>query len=448
MKSLHLNMYKRVSYLAAAMVVLSTIAVKAQVTTQSPYSKYGVGNVKGMLLPQFRAMGGISTGVYKPNGYSNINMQNPASYPSINLTTVDIGMSGGFTTLKNSTSSSESSFNSTLSHVAIGVPVTDKSALSFGVMPYTELGYEFTNKVTLSNGPNSSSQDALYLYSGEGGLNKAYIGYGHRFGNLRLGANAEYIFGNLQSNRSTQLLPDTSGVQNFINSRIQTKNSVGGLNFSYGVQYDIVLNSKTSIVLGYSGASNSTIHSTKSTYLTQYNTDATGEENAALDTLMSSEGASANLKLPLMHNFGFTIQKDNKWLIGADYRMGKWSELNIGGENQGLQDTYGFSVGTQITPNINSIRSYFDRVDYRLGFSYDKTYVQLNNQDVKQMSLSFGVGLPLARSMSSLSFYKLNFTTEIGKRGNTSNGLIQENFVNFHLGFTLNDKWFRKFRFD
>ena len=34
---------------------------------------------------------------------------------------------------------------------------------------------------------------------------------------------------------------------------MQTKNSVGGFSFSYGVQYDIPLNSKTSIVLGYSG---------------------------------------------------------------------------------------------------------------------------------------------------------------------------------------------------
>ena len=109
MKSLHLNMYKKISYITAVMVVLTGITVKAQVTTQSPYSKYGVGNVKGMLLPQLRAMGGISTGVYKPNGYSNINMQNPASYPGISLTTVDIGLSGGYTTLKNSTAS-ESSF--------------------------------------------------------------------------------------------------------------------------------------------------------------------------------------------------------------------------------------------------------------------------------------------------------------------------------------------------
>jgi hypothetical protein len=449
MKSLHLNMYKRISYITTLMVVLTGITVKAQVTTQSPYSKFGVGNIKGMTLPQFRAMGGISTGVYKPNGYSNVNMQNPASYPGINLTTVDIGVSGGFTTLK-SGSTSEKSFNGTLSHLVLGIPVSQRSALSFGVVPYTELGYQFVNKVSLSNGPNSDSQDANYIYSGEGGLNKGYIGYGYRFGeHLKLGANVEYLFGNLQNSRSTELIvPDSVGTNNSINSRMQTKNSVGGFSFSYGVQYDIPLNSKTSIVLGYSGSSASSVNSTKSSVVTQYNKNALGEENAALDTLVNNEGATTNLKLPLIHNFGFTIQKDNKWLVGADYRMGKWSETSIGGESMNLQDTYGYSVGAQLTPDINSIGSYFNRVDYRIGYSFDKTYVQINNQDVKQMAITFGVGLPLARSMSNLSFYKLNFTAEVGKRGNISNGLVQENYINFHLGFTLNDKWFRKFKFD
>ena len=104
--------------------------------------------------------------------------------------------------------------------------------------------------------------------------------------------------------------------------------------------------------------------------VTQYNRTSTGEENAALDTLVSNEGVASNLKLPLIHNFGFTVQKDNKWLVGADYRMGKWSESSIGGQNMGLQDTYGYSVGAQITPDINSIGSYFNRVDYRIGYNF------------------------------------------------------------------------------
>ena len=86
MKSLHLNMFKKINYTAVVLVLLFGTAAKAQVTTQSPYSRYGIGNIKPMVLPQNKAMGGISTGIFSPTGYSSINMQNPASYAGIALT--------------------------------------------------------------------------------------------------------------------------------------------------------------------------------------------------------------------------------------------------------------------------------------------------------------------------------------------------------------------------
>lgn len=432
-------MYKKINYITAVLILLTTISVKAQVTTQSPYSKYGLGNVRGSLLPQFRAMGGISTGVYKPSIYSNINMQNPASYTGITMTTLDMGMSAGFTEVKKN-GIGETSFNSTLSHVAMAFPLkSGKSAISLGILPYTELGYEFSS-VEKYTPTDTNSYNALY--SGEGGLTKAYFGIGQQFGDhFRIGANVEYLFGNLQENRSIELQASPS-----INNRRQNKNSIGGIGFSYGAQYDIPLTSKSRITLGYSGSSPSKINSTKTFVVTQYFRDAVGEEQSAFDTVLVNENSSAKLKLPLIHNFGFSIQKDNKWMYGVDYRMGQWSKLNIDNTNQGLQDSWGFSAGAQITPDITSIGSYFKRVDYRFGFQYDKTYIQLNDQDVKQMAVTFGFGFPLAPNR--YSFYKMNFTTELGRRGKSTNGLIQESYINFHLGFTLNDRWFTRFKFD
>lgn len=442
MKSLHYRMYNKLKYTFAVCLLCTSMLANAQVTTQSPYSKFGVGNIKGSLLPQFRAMGGISTAVYKPGFFNNINMQNPASYAAINATTFDIGLTGVVTELSNS-SLSENSFNATLSHVAMAFPLTRKSALSIGILPYSQLGYDFKNTVQVgTNAANTKTVD--YKYTGEGGLTKAYIGYGTQFGDhFRLGANVEYLFGNLSESRSTEYVNDPGS----INSRLQSKNSVGGVNFSYGAQYDIRLNNKTSLVFGYSGSANSKINSEKSNVVTQYNI-FNGEEQSAFDTLSIVQNRPTNLQLPLVHNFGFTIQKDNKWLIGADYRMGKWSNLTIDNVNQGLQDTYGVSVGGQFTPDITAINGYFKRVDYRLGFSHDKTYIQVNNQDIKQTAITLGLGLPLS-SITRGSIYKMNLTAELGKRGTISNGLLQEKFVNLHLAFTLNDgSWFRRFRFD
>jgi len=441
-------MYKRINYITAVLVLLASISVNAQVTTQSPYSRYGIGNIKGSLLPQFRAMGGISTGINKPSFSNNINMQNPASYAGITLTTIDVGMSGSIVNLSKG-SEKESSFNSTLSHVALAFPVTTHSAMSFGILPYSELGYSFIQKGTIgstSGTGNPATQNVNNVYTGEGGLTKAYIGYGYRIGeSFRIGANVEYLFGNMIENKAVEFYEDAEALA----TRLQNKNSVGGVAFSYGAQYDIHLDSKTLITLGYSGSSASTVNSTRTFLASKYQyTGETGVDNTTIETIDSVGSGKSNLKLPLVHNFGIVFQKTNKWLIGADFRTGKWSQLSINSINQGLQNSMGVSLGGQITPDITSINNYFSRVDYRFGVRYDKSYISINDKDVKDMALSVGLGLPLASAASRNAFYKMNFTTEVGRRGTMTSGDLRENYINLHLGFTINDRWFRRFKFD
>jgi hypothetical protein len=437
MKLLQIKMYKRINYIAAILVLVCGFSAQAQVTTSSPYSRYGLGNIKGSLLPQFRAMGGISTAVSKVTGFNNINMQNPASYAGISLTTIDIGMSASVTNLTRN-NLSESSFNSTFSHLAFAAPVTRRSALSFGILPYSDLGYNYRSTVKVD------TTTLNQLYEGEGGLSKAYLGYGYRFGDhLRIGGNVEYIFGNLQTTRATEF--DLAGSYN---AKLQTKNSVGGLSYSYGIQYDFNVGKKTIVTLGYSGSTSGKVNSTLTSYATLYQRDQDGNESTAADTLNTVNNGKSNLTLPLTHNFGIAIQQNDKWLIGADFRMGKWSATSINNVNQGLQDSWGASLGGQWTPDAFSYNSYMKRIDYRLGVSYDKTYIQINNQDIKQMGASLGFGFPLPTASGGTAFYKINFTTEVGQRGTLNNNLVKEKYINFHLGFTLNDTWFRKYRVD
>ncbi|MGQ7853202.1 OmpP1/FadL family transporter [Pedobacter sp. WC2501] len=437
MKLLQIKMYKRINYIAAILVLVCGLSAQAQVTTSSPYSRYGLGNIKGSLLPQFRAMGGISTAVSKVTGFNNINMQNPASYAGISLTTIDIGMSASVTNLTRN-NLSESSFNSTFSHLAFAAPVTRRSALSFGILPYSDLGYNYRNTVKVD------TTTLNQLYEGEGGLSKAYLGYGYRFGDhLRIGGNLEYIFGNLQTSRATEF-----NSANSYNAKLQTKNSVGGLSYSYGIQYDFTLGKKTIVTLGYSGSTSGKVNSTLTSYATLYTRDQDGNESTAADTLNTVNNGKSNLTLPLTHNFGIAIQQNDKWLIGADFRMSKWSATSINNVNQGLQDSWGASLGGQWTPDAFSYNSYLKRIDYRIGVNYDKTYIKIGNQDIKQMGASLGFGFPLPTANGGTAFYKINFTTELGQRGTLNNNLVKEQYINFHLGFTLNDTWFRKYRVD
>jgi len=420
-------------------------STQSTATTSSPYSRYGLGIIDPALLPQTRAMGGIGTAVNTINNFYNINMLNPASYGAIHFTVIDAGLYSNIETLKQSgVSGSQTDKNFRLSHVAFAFPVTKRSALSFGLLPYSEMGYNY--KQTKSNFgtglPTDTSQVNL-LYSGNGGLSKAYLGYGFGIGkHVMLGANVSYIFGNLRQYRSTEI-PNVYGV---LNSRLEESNSIGGVNYDLGTQVSFDFSQTAHLVFGYSASLATQLNSQSKFIVSQYQGSSTSE-NAAADSLISTQSPNAKIKLPLIQHFGVTYQKDGKFLVGADYSIGNWSALTIGGVNQQLQNTQTFNLGGQITPNINALSSYWSLVDYRLGLMYEKTYININNYNITQKAITFGLGFPL-RSERSSTFYKINFSAEIGRRGTLMNGLVQDNYVNIHLAFTLNDRWFLKYRFD
>lgn len=416
-------------------------------TTSSPYSQYGLGLYDEPLLPLARGMGGIGTGLSKtPDGLSFINIINPASYSSITLTTIDIGAFANIVSLSRTGFTSQTSSNFRLSHVAFGIPVSRHSAVTFGILPYADLGYNYkqTNTVALNHSPigvdTSATQESVY--SGDGGLSKAYAGYGFSVGNFSFGGNVAYIFGKENQYRQVQY-PDLPGV---LNTNVQNSVSVGGLNYDYGVQYNLKLGETRRITFGYSGSAGSKINSANSFIVSHYTLNADGTQNLVTDstTYTNTQGT---LTLPQIHRFGITYEKDLKYLIGADFKIGQWSNLNINGVNAGLQNNQSFAIGGQITPNINSLSSYWAVVDYRLGFNYDNTYINVNNTNIKQYALTFGLGLPIPNT-SRTNYYKVNFSAELGRRGSLNNSLVQENYINLHLGFTINEKWFQKYKFD
>ncbi|QQL48811.1 PorV/PorQ family protein [Mucilaginibacter ginkgonis] len=440
----------------AFLPLANVVMAQSTATTSSPYSKYGLGTLNQDALPETRAMGGIGTAINKLGFYNYINSANPASYSYIGLTTIDIGLFNNSVTLSQNGVPSQTNSNFRLSHVSFGIPVSKRSALSFGLKPYTELGYNYTQtKSNLGSGLPSDTNAVNYIYSGDGGLSKAYLGYGFGLGkHIAFGANASYIFGNLQQFRSVEI-PNLYGN---LNTRIEQSNSVSGLAYDAGTQITFDFKGKKDrpgdppsrhLTFGYSANLSSQLRTQNKYVITQYQKNfATGDENNAADSVVNNQTSGAKIKLPLIHHFGISFQNDGKFLVGADYSIGNWSQLTIAGVNQGLQNTQTFNVGGQFTPNANSINSYLAAVDYRLGFNYEKTYVQINGTNINQKAITFGFGFPLAPSVGQISFYKLNISAEIGERGTLSNNLIRERFYNFHLGFLLNDKWFRRYKFD
>ena len=430
--------YKRVVRTIIALFFLSvSLNTSAQTTTSSPYSKFGLGELRGDQLPQFRGMGGISTGVRSFDSYFNINVGNPASYSGLRLTTIDVGLYGTYGSMsRDGVSQTNANFN--LSHLNFAIPISEKSAVSFGLMPYSSVGYRFSSPGTID------TIDINNVYGGDGDLSKVYLGYGIQFGkNISVGFNANYLFGKLRNTQEAQY-PMSLGA---LNSKVERNRVINGLTLDYGIQYSTFINDDLNMVIGYAGNIGANMRLKESEFIYRTFGSSVGEtENVPLDSIQFTEGLAKDLTMPLVHKVGISFRKSNKWLVGADANISNWSDYREGDINPGLQNSYGLALGGQYTPDITSTK-YFNAVDYRIGFKYNKSNVRIDNKDVNEMGVSIGFGLPLSSNRRT-TFYKVNFSTEFMQRGASDINLVKENFINFHLGFTLNDRWFQRYKYD
>lgn len=417
---------------------LNSEAVFAQSSnTSSPYSQFGIGEIKREVMPQFIGIGGLSTGIRYLGTYDNINSSNPASYSAISLTAMDAGLYSNIAQLGNS-NLTENSYNFGLSHIKFAFPLGAAGGLSFGLQPYSNLGYNYS-----VSGQVDTTQFKR-VYAGEGGTSSAYLGYGVRIGkNFSVGANARYIFGTINHIRSVEY-PNTIGA---LNGKESQNRFISGISGDLGAQFYYPFSNQKFLIIGYSGTVSSELNS-RADYLAIRTPTSVSDNDSdlPLDTINFEIGVDERITLPFKHSIGFSLNHSNKWMFGADVHYATWDQFSIGSENPNFKNSYGFAVGGQIVPDPTSVK-YFNLVDYRLGFRYDKSHIHINNEAVNDMALTLGFGFPLPSFFGS-SFYKINFGTELGQRGKIAPGMVRERYVNLNLGFTLNDRWFRRPSYD
>ncbi|HAI37232.1 MAG TPA: hypothetical protein DCM40_03380, partial [Maribacter sp.] len=146
-------------------VYITTIGLYAQDGTVSPYSFYGIGDLKNNSTVENQMMGGI--GVYADS--IHINLKNPAAFGKLGLEVMDreglvtytAGVSNKQFTLKSFTAEEESSITS-LDYLALGFSVGKGLGMGFGIMPYSSVGYNLVDDRTETGGSLTN------VYTGEG----------------------------------------------------------------------------------------------------------------------------------------------------------------------------------------------------------------------------------------------------------------------------------------
>src|SRR3989304_1577353 len=115
----------------------------AQTGTYSPYSRYGIGDLQGSGFAQNTAMGGIA---YALNSPYHINLSNPASYTSFNQQSFVFETAVLSNPVKLITDDTiQTANNTSLAYLSFGFPVTKWWGSSFGLLPYSNVGYKVSS---------------------------------------------------------------------------------------------------------------------------------------------------------------------------------------------------------------------------------------------------------------------------------------------------------------
>lgn len=422
----------------AALMLSATFAYAQETTSHSPYSKFGIGQMREDLLPQTRSMGGISTGIRYQAGLPILNIANPASYSGLNRTILEAGLYGNITQLSKG-SAQDHTADFAFSHFGFGFAIARNHGIALGLMPYSDLGYNITETHTMGN---ITTRQSL---AGEGGVNKAFVGYGFSpFKGFSIGANAGFLFGELKDNQTVTFPFDI----NSLNAKSQVTRLIRGLNVDYGAQYSFPLSRKHNLTLGYSGSLNNTVKEKTSQLITRTQPSLDPDfENVALDSLPQIGARTRNINLPMKHNIGISVSKGYDWMIGADFKYADWSDFQTLAGEAPMGKNYGVAVGGQFKPDATSNR-YWDIVDYRLGFRYNQGHIYANNTRINDMAVTVGFGLPLPETNFGRTSSRVNISAEIGQQGTLQNNLVRERYININIGFNINDLWFQRRSYD
>ncbi len=412
--------------LFAALMFFITAATFAQEGSSSPYSFYGIGEMRFRGTADTRAMGGISVLADS----IHYNLQNPALLSRLKLTTFSVGGTFSKNTLKTQSQDAKAQ-RTVLDYLAVGFPMGKFSA-GFGLAPLTSVGYKINRPATDDN-PEGRK------YSGTGGINKVFAGAAYQFNkNFSIGAEVSYNFGEIE----TVGLYTISGVQ--FGSREINRSVASGVAFNTGIAYQGKLNEKLSIY----ASSNFSPHMVLS---------FGNERKIATIQFLQLGGqaiideddvpvADTKVSLPAQFAFGAGVGEVKKWMVGSELTLMHNSSLNNRFADMGnstFENGMRVSIGGYYVPNYNSFTDYFKKVTYRAGLKYEKSGLVINGENINDMAFTVGAGLPLAGTFSNI-----NLGAEIGRRGTTSQGLIQENYANFTVGLSFNDRWFVKRRYD
>ena len=424
-------------------VLASTVSMAAfaQSGTNSPYSQFGLGVLSEQSSGFNRGMNGLGLGFHEGN---QVNYLNPASYARLDTLTFlfDAGISLQLTNFSEK-GVKRNAKNANIEYVVAGFKAARRLGLSFGLIPFTNVGYQYSAAQALTDQPDATI--LTNTYTGTGGVRQAYLGIGWEpIKGLALGANMSYMWGDYDR-RLINSYSDGS-VNNLVH---QYTMDIRSYKVDFGVQYTAKVSSKDNITLGLTFSPAHKIGGKP-----KLQEILTNSQTNVSDT--TSYGGNFDLNLPNFFGVGLMWDHNGKWKVGADYTLQQWSSVKfpsyeiVGGfssfalRDNMLTDRHKLTLGGDFCPAPFS-RNFFNRIHYRAGVSYATPYIKVyGNDGPTEMSASIGFGIPIINPYNNRSF--LNVSAQWVR--STAKNYIKENVFRINVGLTFNELWFKKWKLE
>jgi hypothetical protein len=407
--------------------VAACLSVTAQNSTNSPYTRFGYGELADRSFAAGRAMGG--TGIGLRSG-KQVNVLNPASYTAVDSLTFvfDFGVHAQLSWFTQG-DIQQKNRNGNIEYMAMLFRLFPGLAVSAGLLPFSHVGYRFVGE---------EQAMGVTSFVGTGGVTEVYGGVAWEPWRKRLsfGVNGSFLFGDISHQRNVSF--SSSEALNVINTRYL---EVRAVKWEAGLMYTQPLGKFHRLTLGAVYTPAQTL--TPGVYEVRQVGSGTEGAYTQTDTL------GGNFGLPKAFGFGLSFVKENKLTINADARFEKWGDVLF--DQDKLRDRMRIGFGLEYIPDAVG-RSFFQRVKYRIGGHYANSYAQadlgeLGTHGYREYGAGIGLGLPIRtgygvddhRSVINLAIQYVQVRPEF-------KGLVAEDYLRFSLNFTFNEMWFYKLK--
>ncbi len=429
-------------------MVVCVLGAQAQSGTNSPYSQYALGQLADQSTGFNRGMNGVGLGYHDGN---QVNPLNPASYANVDSLSFifDAGMAGQVTNFKEGGKKLNAN-NANFEYVVAAFRAFKHVGVSFGVLPYTNIGYSFATSEDVND---LNETTATETYSGSGGLHQVYLGVGWQpFKGFSIGVNGSYLFGDYTRSLTS------SYSDSYANTLYKTFSAnVNSYKLDFGVQYTTKLSKKDELTLGVTYSPGHKIGGDPQLDIINYNSQTSVSDTT---TYKSTAGNKLNLEIPTQLGVGLWYNHGQRIRVGFDYSLQKWAKVESpefsadGAETYSMKsglykDRHKFNLGVDYCPApvnrevLSLNKGFLKRIHYKAGVSYATPYYYINNQDgPKEISASVGFGIPIMNQWNYRSV--LNISAQWVHQ--TAKNFITENSFRINIGLTFNERMFAKWR--